>query len=53
MGLETVPLGRGLPVIAHGDGQEMELDIGVVHPRRRADERPQLSNWFDVPGPGW
>ena len=38
MRLKPVPFGGGLAVIAHRDRQEMELDIGVVHPGARADE---------------
>jgi hypothetical protein len=33
-----MPGGDGLAVIAHGDRQEMVLDVGVIHPRLRPDE---------------
>jgi hypothetical protein len=42
MGLKPVPLRRRLAVITHGDGQEMELDVGIVQPRARADETAGL-----------
>ena len=38
MGLKAVAFRRRLAVIAHGDGQEVILDVGIFHPRFRADE---------------
>ena len=33
MGLEPMAFGSGLPIIAHGDWQEMILNIGIAHTR--------------------
>ena len=38
MHLETMALCRCLAVIGNGNGQEMELDIGLLHPRCRPHE---------------
>jgi hypothetical protein len=38
MRLEAVRFRRGLAVIAHGSGQEMVLDVGVIDSRRGAHE---------------
>ena len=38
MGLKPVPSGRNLPIIAHSDGQEMVLQVGVLHAGAAADE---------------
>ena len=38
MHLKAMPLRRGLAIIAHGNRQEMILDIGIIDPRRRADK---------------
>jgi hypothetical protein len=51
MGLEPVALRDGGAVIAHGDGQEMELDVRIGDPARER-MKPQASNWFDAPRPG-
>ena len=50
MGLEAVPLGRRAAVVAHRERQEMELDVGIIDPGRER-MKPQLSNWFEAPGP--
>ena len=42
MRLETVRLGGGPAVVAHGGRDEMVLDIGVVDARRGAHERGRL-----------
>ncbi|KAG1715544.1 hypothetical protein GQR58_000517 [Nymphon striatum] len=38
MGLKPMPLGQGLPVIAHSNWQEMELDVRVSHASARTNK---------------
>ena len=38
VGLEAVALGGGLAVVAHGEGQEVVLDVRVLHAGAGADE---------------
>jgi hypothetical protein len=42
MGLKTMPARRRLAIIAHGDGQEVILDIGIFDTRFGADKGTSL-----------
>ena len=50
MRLEAVRLGRRLAVVAHGGGDEMVLDVGVVDAGRGAHEGG-ASKWLVAPRP--
>lgn len=50
MRLKTVARSDRLAIIAHGDRQEVILDIGVFDPAL-VRMKAQASNWFDAPRP--